>query len=1319
MQRFRTIAAVTAACTFLLACGQDTEPPKEPPPPPDEVVTIRDLAVRPARATRGDTLEAVFVPSGASPDAFVARFADREVACTASGREARCTYEVRGDEVASGTEAEIEVAVEHDGKALGTDIVTIDLEPPAISRVALEVVDDIELTPWPFSQAGIGARLIVTIDATDAASIELATEPRELGERFASDLASPGRFHATLSEGALADGRYAVLARASDDLGNTIDVDVGAVTIDLVRPPAPRSPRLHDCRGPCPGVDTPQALTLDVEDAEADASTLLFDGSDLGSATALFVRRPSPAATSSVSPSVVLQGTFAAYRDVAGNLSDASSVPGLQGVTVDLRWHQQGDVCGVASLGRFDLRSRRPTGTAAGLEPGCSPPIDRADGFSLRLPRIDVGTVPRGTGPSGRPRRFDDLEWEPNRNRILAVTRHATWAQDAQGWRELGGTQPSCGRDGRLAHDRIRGVTVLVCENGVGFRARLLTYEHDGTAWREVPVPGPSPVEGLLGYDPGGGRVIYVGAREDTWAYDGTEWRAVASTPVDVSPGRFLSDPTRGELILMVGGGLEGSTRTWVLGAAGWNRGADLPGPVHDAAHDEARGTNVVRGRGSNRRGVALWTGDASEWHELPLRGAFVAFHDFVYDGNRQAVVSFAEDGEIQRHDNGAWFRERHGRLLPNWVDVVAYDHLRDRLVLIEAASNADVESPALHWEWDGTTWTATTGPTLPLFSATGAQPGLDELVFDPSTRRLVGLADWGGFRQVSRTYVHDSTQGWRELPSHGPVTEARLTYDSTHQRVLAYDAYRSLWALNGDQWTQVPTSTSGFTRSSRSDYVFYDDPERAQVVLAGYGHPSGAALRGNRWVPVARPGLPSLSPGINGLSVQPDPANGRLVAGPRFAEFRNGAWSEAPPAPGPRPGTVTARSAFDPAGGRLLVAATQDREVSTFGGIWSYTERWQEPAGHYHGPTECDSVEAVGSTGGFWCIELGRTWIWDGTSWTRTATTSTWNEPGALTFDPGRSAMHFHSTRQSYTFESGEWTPRSTSPPGVFAFPWASFQAVHDPATGAALAVAARETWLLDGATWRWITTSTAIPGTPARLLSDTANGRARLYLTPPPSRPAAFEWTGAGWAATAAPGSVPSYGFFDPTRDRWTVRSGGWLQELTGTQYITFEEDRSFARHGTVAAFDETRGELVVLPRDRPQEILAAPDRRTSRAGVHLTFDVEPRPGFAAQAVHLELVGGGRGHSIEDGTPIDGFEVWLWRWDQHAYERVGELEHGLDTSELGTVTVVGDVDRYLEPDRALHVFVRTRGPFGRGPVTPRLDIDLLRVLVDLRPVP
>lgn len=1292
MQRWGGLAAIA---TFVALAGCGGEPVVMGPDAGAGPGRVR-VSVAPQRVGPGAVVEVSVTGDGLDSSALSVVVLDRSVQCQGLADRARCSYRVRGDEVSPGATAPVELKVMRDDLEVGATSFVLDLEPPVITEVTSRVVDA-SGRAWPYSMAGIDARLEVDYSVSEAASVALVSTPRDLGP---AARALEGRLEVVLSERLVPNATYALRLRAVDLVGNAAEVLLDPVSVDLERPPSPTPPRLEVCRGACDGANTRRTLRTDIEAVEPQLTTIFLDGPDVLTSTRVHTLPPPLEPARSVIRGLELTGLYLAYQDEAGNFSDHSSQPGLQAAPLVVRWFAQGDLSAELGARRFEPGQRVPVQTIGEVATGA---LELADGQVAQVGLGEIGFEQRGTGPTGRPDALDAVVWEPSRGRLLALAAHQTWVDEGQGWRRLFGPQPSC-EGGHLTHDRAREVTVLLCPRDRAWS----TFEHDGTRWRERPsgiVYAPDQ-RGFLAYDPRAQEVAFVEQDGRTWGYDGDLWVPRVPTPSGEVVA-VLADHAGGRLHLFthveVSEG-EQTCASWSLGSD-WQLGESLPGEVLGAVHDEASGQNLVWARASAHGGVQVWTGEPRLWRPVAIRGAFPTTGPVAFDGHRGALVRFGRDGERWQHVAGAWLRERLGQRLPTTWGVSAYDASRGRLVMLEDPDDAEGMSPTLHWEWDGATWTATTGFSVQGHARHFGDPtGARALLFDPTGPRLVAVAVPG---LEPQTFVHDAALGWRALPTAGPTGILLLAFDSTRQRVLGHDSNGSTWTLVGDQWQHVVTSTLTPSFYRREDAVLFDDPERGQVVLAtDYG---GYVLRGATWSrdsSFTRPALSGTDPKIHA-----DPARGRLVAFPGLAEYRGGAWSTPRRAAvGAAPSRYSFESVFDAARGRLLVVSTDGDSRSRFGGIWSHDGvGWREASGPSSRPEDCDALTPSGAGGALWCVHDGRTWRWQAGAWTATATTSTPRDARALAYDVAQDRLHLHGEGGSATLVAGTWQARATTPPRAFDDLW---QAAHDAATDTSLALLEDRgsMWAL-GPEGGWAVVSSPPLDEDARLVAG-PGGDVRLF-----TRGGAFGYAGGAWTLAPTPQGTVRDGVLDPWRGRWVVIGDG-LEELDGGSYRGFEAQAwpAEARRRARLSVDAAQGEIVLAERDRPGRQWVAPDRRGARASLHLRYGLSPQAQGDAEALRVELIGGGQGWD-SDGAAVPGLEVWLWRWDQATYVRVADLSNPVQAAELTSIEVPGEPAGFIGSDQTVHLFLRTRGELGGGAEPPRIDLDMLRVSVDLQP--
>ena len=197
-----------------------------------------------------------------------------------------------------------------------------------------------------------------------------------------------------------------------------------------------------------------------------------------------------------------------------------------------------------------------------------------------------------------------------------------------------------------------------------------------------VSTPTPAPRNGAaMAYDSAHGQIVLFGGNDasntygDTWVWDGSNW--TNKTPADP-----LKSPS--------------------------------PRSAHSMAYDAARGQVVLFG-GSTPNGIQnnTWVWDGSSWTQkfpstVPPPSWDLTF--LAYDATRQRVVMFSCDGL----DNDTWVWDGSNWTLesPNHAPAgrtafsIAYDAVRQNVVVFGGASNTDSSSLDDTWTWDGADWT-------------------------------------------------------------------------------------------------------------------------------------------------------------------------------------------------------------------------------------------------------------------------------------------------------------------------------------------------------------------------------------------------------------------------------------------------------------------------------------------------------------------------------------------------------------------------------------------------------------------------------------
>lgn len=281
------------------------------------------------------------------------------------------------------------------------------------------------------------------------------------------------------------------------------------------------------------------------------------------------------------------------------------------------------------------------------------------------------------------------------------------------------------------------------------------------------------------------------------------------------------------------------------LEAQSWQLAAPPTAPPARAGQGMA--TNLVDGRvvmfggyvGSSYLGDT-WQFDGAVWSQLPGTSPPARMRPaMAYDENRATCVMFGGVNGAGVNNflagtwelaNGLWSQRPSTQFPPRrFGHAMAYDAVRQRVVMFGGRTNAGVVFLQDTWEWDGTDWT----PFTPAHAPSNRMG--HSMAFDPNLGRVVlfgGLQLFGPFRNDT-------------------------------------------WAWDGTDWTQLAPATAP---SARGNQTMATDRARNRVVL--FGGTDGAYLDdtwewdGGAWHPVAA----SATPGVLALSVLATGPTGRHV---------------------------------------------------------------------------------------------------------------------------------------------------------------------------------------------------------------------------------------------------------------------------------------------------------------------------------------------------------------------------------------------------------------------------------------------------------
>lgn len=416
-----------------------------------------------------------------------------------------------------------------------------------------------------------------------------------------------------------------------------------------------------------------------------------------------------------------------------------------------------------------------------------------------------------------------------------------------------------------------------------------------------VPIRGPNKGnESALAYDSDRKRTIlfggYTGGSElptDTWEWNGDMW---TKAPLTTAPtGRYGAamtyDSARHRVILFGGFGpnyalssdvWEYNGSSWVKGAAGQNGPSGRYGlsMTFDSDHKKV----IVFG-GQDAAGLSneTWEYDGAWKKMTPAHSpAGRTFAGLTYDSDRKVVVlnngrgdstDFVETWEYNGVD---WTDKTAGANGSARSDfTLVYNPTKKRVVRLGGYGSAPADQFTVH-EWNGTTWSASSVPNLPVaisadavfdvargayvirakgevYESTGGAWSLrNSAQYLQEFSSLVvssGFAlyapDLGGYFACTVLssggppfgYIWDGYLWTKKTFAQPAPRPSRLsTYDPVHKRVLVLDyssatGSTSVWAWSGGEWTEYPGAVNGLLISDGS--VVYDAARDRLIALA------------------------------------------------------------------------------------------------------------------------------------------------------------------------------------------------------------------------------------------------------------------------------------------------------------------------------------------------------------------------------------------------------------------------------------------------------------------------------------------------------
>jgi cysteine-rich repeat protein len=280
-------------------------------------------------------------------------------------------------------------------------------------------------------------------------------------------------------------------------------------------------------------------------------------------------------------------------------------------------------------------------------------------------------------------------------------------------------------------------------------------------------------------------------------------------------------------------------SETWTYDGAGWQLHvpATAPPPRYapGLAYDAARSEVVMFGGYAGWALRETWTWDGTTWTQRllpaasspPNRGSTL----MTYDARREQVLCFVggtwgDPAELWAWDGEAWSQLAVGGPPGAYPDALAYDPIRDRVVLLGGYGTPGATQRV--WEWNGATWAEAT-------AAGGPAPDYDgAATFDTRLGAVVALRVW----PTMIAWAWNGTS-WAQVPSPTAPAAALATVAFDTRRGVAVSlpsfaadsASPDVWELDADGWhvasPYVPDMFFG-------EYQLVTVPWEAEVLLVG-----------------------------------------------------------------------------------------------------------------------------------------------------------------------------------------------------------------------------------------------------------------------------------------------------------------------------------------------------------------------------------------------------------------------------------------------------------------------------------------------------
>jgi cysteine-rich repeat protein len=395
------------------------------------------------------------------------------------------------------------------------------------------------------------------------------------------------------------------------------------------------------------------------------------------------------------------------------------------------------------------------------------------------------------------------------------------WEWTGTEWRSIDATGPVGRASPALAYDAVGDRMVLF--GGQDGSKDLLadTWELKNDAWTRLSADGPvGSADPTMTFDPVAGVIVLV-TNGVQWELAASTWTQIGAVPASLDQRMWIVfEPSLGQRLLLGDDG-SGMLKTWAWNGTAWTelaRPSTFAGTIRHVVADRVHGGVIAL----RVPGFAVWNAageltlvDDPVFTNPAIRTSAVAVNDL----QRGVVMQFGGGlgdrtnpmltNDMFVFDGRAWSRSTVAKKPPPiWDHAMAYDPLRDRVVLF--GGEIDTGLSQATWLWDGTTWSEATPASSPT-----ARAG-HSMAFDPEAGRVVifggrdetGLVDetweWDGQSWSRRTVgatrpsprfgavlAHDPRGGGLLLFGGGSDTQMGLVFDDT-------------WRLTPSGWTRI-----------------------------------------------------------------------------------------------------------------------------------------------------------------------------------------------------------------------------------------------------------------------------------------------------------------------------------------------------------------------------------------------------------------------------------------------------------------------------------------------------------------------------------